>query len=92
MSCLPVGVLRASTHLPDTVTMNIHSAASRACLLCEAARNYTLGSQISEEASGAFRGTGDVQSDCQMGMVWQQLSAPSGRCVSAARCVPAAQG
>lgn len=53
-------VLRGSTHLPDRVTMNIHSAPSRACLLCEAARNYTLGAQISKEASGPFRGTGDV--------------------------------
>lgn len=53
-------VLRAFTHLPDTLTMNIHSSPSRACLLCEAASNYTLGAQISKEASGAFRGTGDV--------------------------------
>lgn len=65
MHCLPVDVLRASTHLPDTVTMNIHPAPSRAYLLCEAARESTLGAQISKETSGAFRGTG---------MCWKWLS------------------
>lgn len=56
MSCSPVDVLRASPLLPDTVTMNIHPVPSRVCLLCEAARSYTLGAQISRETVGHLAG------------------------------------
>lgn len=59
--------------------------------LCEAARNYTLGAQISKEASGAFRQREGMYGECLSGGDGVVIESISFRVCQLAWCVSAAQ-